>query len=281
MKRKLIISIDVERDIVRYVNNKWTGVDAGMPALLEVLEGSGVTPDLFVEASVAQRSPELLHRAAAQKCLIGTHGLHIDPLVATELKRDALKSHVADGMKALETVTGKRPAIYREANFAVDSRTFSILIDLGFKVDSSVLPNRLVRRYGVIALVDHRGAPDVPYRPGLTNHCTAGTSPLLEIPVTNNPANQGGPIGTGFMNWKGVDDTLRAMRTCHGNPVTFLIHPWECVDLSTIVPGIPDSVARICRENQREVRQLMGRSQEWFEPTSVREVAEDFGVSVE
>lgn len=281
MKRKLIVSIDVERDIVRYLSDSWTGVDLGMPVLLELTESLGVVPDLFIESLVAGRNPGLIHRALRQGCLIGAHGRHIDPLVATQLKDESLRARVHEGIEAIRTATGKRPTVYREANFAVDARVLRILIESGFKVDSSVLPNRRVRKKRIIPLVDHRGAPEVPYWPGSRNHRMAGTRGILEIPISNNPENPGGPIGSGFLNWRGVDATLRALRTCSGDPVTFLIHPWECVDLANASPDLPSWVIDISKENSHQMTDLLNRSREWFELTSIRGVAEDLGVSVE
>ncbi len=280
MRRKLIVSIDVERDIVRYLEGSYVGVETGMPAILDVLRELGVTPDIFVESVVATRYPGLLHQAAKGGSLVGSHGMHTDPYVATELSRDKLKAKILDGVEAIRMVSGRPPIVYREANFAIDSRTFSLLVGFGFRVDSSVLPSRIVRSHGIMPLVDHRGAPDMPYRPGLADHRTSGSNVILEVPVTNNPDNDGAPVGTGFLNWKGVERTLSALRNASGDPVTFLVHPWECVDLSQASHDLPDWVTAISRDNTRELRELLTRSTAWFSPSTLVEVAEEFGVSL-
>lgn len=280
MKRELIISIDVERDIVRYLSESYIGMEVGMPAILDAIQESGFLPDLFIEAAIARRYPDLLRRAEREGWLVASHGKHIDPSVATDLKREELTAQIVDGIEAIKAVIGRTPTAYREANFAVDARGIAILTSLGVKVDSSILPNRIVRWHGVMPLVDHRGAPQAPYRPGSIDHRTAGTGALLEIPVTNNPANDGAPIGTGFLNWKGLDQTLSALRDSAGDPVTFLVHPWECVDLSPASRDLPDWVTSISRENATDLTRLLTLAQEWFVPSTLANVAEKFGVSL-
>src|SRR5437867_13148515 len=150
----------------------------------------------------------------------------------------------------------------------------------GIHAHSTVLPNRLAKPNQPRAVFDPRASPSMPYPPGLQDHRVPGMSRLLEIPVTSNPFNPGGPIGTGFLNWRGIGQTIAALKQSRGDPVTFLIHPWECVDFSDISPPLPNWVLNISRQNSGEFRGLLEEASGLFEASSVADVAEEYGVKV-
>ena len=279
-KRRLLVSIDLERDIPRYLRKSFLGVEQAMPALLELMKDTDFVPDLFVEASVASRYPSMLAQAAKAGSYLACHGEHVDPVLASQLRAGVLEARMRQAKQSLELATGLSPVVYREANFAVNRRTLVLLSKCGFLVDSSVLPNRCVRKYGIWPLVDHRGAPVNPYRPDATDHANPGNGAILEIPVTSNPLSEGGPIGAGYLNWKGVDLTLRALCESQGDPVTFLIHPWECVDLTQVSKDLPNWVLAICKENTKEIATLLERAANSFSPAKLTSISAEFGVNL-
>lgn len=279
-KRRLLVSIDLERDIPRYLRDSFLGVEQAIPSLLELLKDTEFVPDLFVEATVASRYPLILTQAARRGSYLACHGDHIDPLLASQLRGEILEAKMRQAKRSLELATGRSPVVYREANFAVNVRSLVLLSRCGFLVDSSVLPNRCVRKYGIWPLVDHRGAPVNPYRPDATDHANPGNGAILEIPVTSNPLNEGGPIGAGYLNWKGVDHTLKALCESKGDPVTFLIHPWECVDLTQASDDLPGWLLAICKENTKEMANLLEQATSSFSPASLASIAAEFGVKL-
>jgi len=279
-KRRLLVSIDLERDIPKYLTDSFLGVEQAMPALLELVKSTDFIPDLFVEAPVASRYPSILDQAARLGSSLACHGEHIDPVLASDLRGKILEDRIIRGKRALESVTGRSPLAYREANFALNGRSLALLAKYGFLVDSSVLPNRCVKKYGIWPLVDHRGAPVNPYRPDSADHTNPGNGAILEIPVTSNPMNAGDPIGAGYLNLKGVDHTLRALRESRGDPVTFLIHPWECVDLGGASKDLPRWLLAICKENTKELGALLERAANFFSPASLTSVSAEFGVNL-
>jgi len=102
----------------------------------------------------------------------------------------------------------------------------------------------------------------------------------LEIPITENPLNPGHPVGTGYLNWRGVETTWNALSQAGGDPLTFLIHPWECLDLGRLHPELPQWVKGISQENTSELRNLLTRAQSTFEPATLASVAEDKEVNI-
>ncbi len=279
-KRKLLVSIDLERDIPRYLRDSFLGVEQAMPLLLELIKDTDFVPDLFVEASVASRYPGILTQAARSGSYLACHGEHVDPILASQLQRRVLEARMRQAKRSLESATGRSSVVYREANFAVNGRSLVLLSRCGFLVDSSVLPNRCVRKYGIWPLVDHRGAPVDPYRPDATDHADPGNGAILELPVTSNPLNEGGPIGAGYLNWKGVDYTLKALCESRGDPVTFLIHPWECVDLTQASEDLPRWLLAICKENTKEMAALLEQAANYFSPANLTSVAAEHGVNL-
>lgn len=280
LRRRLLISIDAERDIVRHLTNSFRGVEAALPVLLEVIGNAGFRTDLFVEAPVARQYADMIRKARNIGSFVCCHGTHTDPAFATELEAGEFEDRLRTSRREVGEIIGSPPVVFREANFAVNSSLLVSMERQGFEVDCSVLPNRLIKKKQLRVVVDHRGAPSMPYHPGLQDHRVPGMCRLLEIPVTSNPFNPGGPIGTGFLNWRGISQTIAALKQSRGDPVTFLIHPWECVDFSDISPPLPNWVLNISRQNSGEFRGLLEEASGLFEASSVADVAEEYGVKV-
>jgi hypothetical protein len=74
-----------------------------------------------------------------------------------------------------------RPTTYRAGRNGFDGGTLPILERLGYTVDTSVDPLFNERRKGGMAFA---GAPIVPYHPAYDDVRRAGTSPILEVPIT-------------------------------------------------------------------------------------------------
>ena len=279
-RRRLIISIDVERDIPRFFRDSYVGVAEVLASLLDELLSLGFVADMFVETQVLRSFPDLLRRARARGHFLGTHGWHVEPRLATELEDDEMRERLLEGRDEFRNAFGSSPMAFREANFAVDSRLVRMLPKFEYLVDSSVLPNRRIRRHRLKTVVDHRGCPTEPYRPALDDYRKRGNSLILEIPVTENPLKPNTPLGTGSLNEGGVEATLAGLRATQCDPVTFLIHPWECIDLAAIRPDLPEWVLKISHKNAANIRILFDGMAKEFVPSSLTEVAEQHGVNL-
>jgi hypothetical protein len=61
----------------------------------------------------------------------------------------------------------------------------------------------------------------------------------------------------GFLNAEGHEAVMDAFRTCSGSYATFLIHPWECVDLRSSYPDLPKHLGRECSNDLRGLKPLL------------------------
>lgn len=79
-----------------------------------------------------------------------------------------------------------KPTAFRAGSFALVPSDLPFLEDMGFLVDSSVVPDANQHQF-----VDWKGAPAAPYHPAPDNLHIAGGAKLLELPI----ATFGGEIG--------------------------------------------------------------------------------------
>jgi peptidoglycan/xylan/chitin deacetylase (PgdA/CDA1 family) len=134
-------------------------------------------------------------------------------------------------------VLGFTPKSFRAPNFSANYETIRSLEQLGYNIDSSVLPGRIMKQHQLFTLYDFRSAPRHPYHPSYDNIAKVGNSKLLEFPLTENPFLKGAPLGIGFLNMSGPEATLNAIEHIQeGDYLTFLIHPYELVELEKYYP---------------------------------------------
>jgi hypothetical protein len=148
-------------------------------------------------------SPELLRDAecverldALGACELGTH-LHgemaepgaFEPDETTFVQRDypeaierAKLTWLTDTYRA---AFGRTPSSFRAGRFGIGPNTVPILESLGYAVDSSVTPHMDWSHVSPGLVFDK--APTQPYRPDARRPDIAGSSRLLEVPVTIRP----------------------------------------------------------------------------------------------
>lgn len=270
---KFLFTIDVERDPLPTPTPSFRGVAEGMPRLLDCLRESRVAATMFVSGEVAGRFPKLVKEIALEGHEIGSHGHDHSLGYLTRHGPQVMRSDIARGREAIETATGTRPRCFRAPNFGVDARVVRELGNAGFSVDSSVLPGRLVRKWRLVKLVDHRGAPTSPYHPSFHDHRIPGAGGVLEVPVTPNPESPGGPIGLGFLNARGIEATIRGINQAFGDYVMFLSHAWEAVDLTSQYLGSAHWLRDACSSSMDKLRSLLQHVGRRFEVTTVEALA--------
>lgn len=199
----LLLSIDVEEDMPGWRIVRPTRVTnlAALPRLAALCERLGVRPTYLCNHPVVT-DPEgaaiLRSLAARGGCEIGTHvhawntppyegvaGRAGDEREHTyyqfELAPEASRAKLASVHAAVAAVADAPPISFRAGRFGIDAVTMQALVELGYRVDTSVTP-----------LVDHsadggpdfRGAPRFPYRPAAHDPRAKGALPIVEIPVS-------------------------------------------------------------------------------------------------
>lgn len=104
-----------------------------------------------------------------------------EPVPSELMSRELLAAKLGTLWDALHMM-GVEPVSFRMGRFNIGPKTFSLLEEIGVRVDSSIAPMR--RYYGGPA---HLSAPVDPYFPDPHDLCSPGSSPVLEVPMTILP----------------------------------------------------------------------------------------------
>ena len=194
----LLVGIDTEGDnqwdAAARANQTFENIYA-LPRLHALFARHGVRPTYVITHPVATdpRSAEVLRRlVAGGDCEIGAHH-HVwetPPFSPDDVRRHAYAStlprhqfedQLAALTDAIAGAVGTRPVSYRSGRFGFSSDHVSALERLGYLVESSVAPLFYEAHKGGPEFVE---APLTPYFLAYDNATRAGTSNLLEVPVS-------------------------------------------------------------------------------------------------
>lgn len=232
------VTFDVERD---------TSIKSVMPEIIRLFEQYDAVGTWFLKHDYTNQFTEYtgavvddfpdIACALAEVGEIGTH-IHFRDVdgtfsMAPNLQRDLLE-------RATESFRsrGYDATSFRGGNLCADATTLSILEDLDYAVDSSVLPGHY-RELPNDVVVNHRGeAGNRPYRPDRESHTTHGNRALLEVPVSSLSPLDSISVGrslTGVYNRiadrRPVDQLLPSMYHLWGRmshaPIVLLFHDHE------------------------------------------------------
>lgn len=258
---KFLFTVDVERDPFVKGGPRFQGVDEGLPRLLALLRKLRIQATMFVSGEVLRERPDLARRLVAEGHELGSHGFDHSLGYLSRRPRRIAYADILAGRDIFSAASGKPPVAFRAPNFGVDSFILRSVEDLGFRIDSSVLPGRRVRKWRAFTLVDHRGAPTLPYRPLRTDFRLPGGTGLIELPVTSL-ARSGSPIGLGLVNAIGPNEAWAQLVRLGSSYILFLSHPWEAIDLADHVPQAPAWVGIACRSDTSTLEALLARAVE-------------------
>jgi len=195
----LLVGIDTEGD------NQWDAAARthqtfenlyALPRLHALFARHGVRPTYVITHPVATdaRSADVLRQLLAQgDCEIGAHH-HVwetPPCSADDVRRHAYAStlprrqfedQLAVLTAAIESAVGVRPVSYRSGRFGFSADHVAALEQHGYLVESSVAPLFYEAHKGGPEFVE---APLRPYFLAYDNASKAGSSNLLEVPVSS------------------------------------------------------------------------------------------------
>jgi len=205
----------------------WDGcelrVEQNTMRMLEILANRRARATFFVLGWVAERCPRIVREIAALGHEVASHGYGhelIYSLEPSEFRADILRSK-----KQLEDLTGEPVRGYRAPCFSITPWALSILQEVGFEYDSSVVPTVAHDRYGRLQGME-AGKPVVLLGEQFYEVCIS----CMRLGKRGIPWGGGGYFRlVPYSVWdKGVRVILRS-----GLPYVFYIHPWE------IDPGQP------------------------------------------
>ena len=271
---KIAITIDVEEDISKYLENSYKGVEKALPRLLDILGEFKITGDFFVTGKVTERYPQLIKRIVEEKHNLGCHSYNHE-FLCTQNYEDQL-NEISKATDVIKEIVGVTPKMFRAPNFSVNEDTIKVLEKLEYDIDSSILPGRVMKKWRLFTIYDFRNAPREPYNLSREDVRIKGISHIVEIPITENPFNRGYPIGMGFLNYVGLEKTIEAIKEVETDYVTFLIHPWELVDLSQYSSRLPKWALKACSDDFELFRGFIECTLEHYSLSDLRELYDSF-----
>jgi polysaccharide deacetylase family protein (PEP-CTERM system associated) len=274
------LTIDVEdyfqvaalAEAVRY--DDWSSmeyrVEANTDRILALFERAGVKATFFTLGWVAERSPELVKRIAAQGHEIASHG-YSHQLIYNQTP-EVFKEETRRSKAILEDILGAPVTGYRAASYSITNQSrwaLDILAEQGFTWDSSIFPVHH-DRYGM------PGTPRWPHRLKTENGYELAEFPLstLKLPGYTLPIAGGGYFRL-FPYWFSKFGLGSINR--QGKPFVFYLHPWE------VDPGQPRLdvkwFSRFRHYNNLDIcEQRLAKLLKHFNFTTMSNVLKDQGV---
>ncbi|MEE9506982.1 MAG: polysaccharide deacetylase family protein [Thermoplasmata archaeon] len=273
MRLRVVVTVDVERDYPNALEDRYLGITEGLPTLLDVFDEFEIRGDFFVSKDIADLFGQMIKNLGARGHFVGNHGAQHGYLC--EMGFENQLRDIRESTQALSEVLS-RPVMFRAPQFGADGKTVLALEDLGYRVDSSVLPGRSVKRGVFGKTLDFTNAPREVYHPSESDIAKEGHSSIVEIPLTENPFKRGTPIGMGYLNSEGHETVMDACKAHRGRYVTFLIHPWECIDILEPYPSLPKYLGRECSSDTSSLRRLLEELKGLGDFTNLMDIADEY-----
>lgn len=112
------------------------GPQTGLPRILRLLAERGVRATFFVPGYTAERHPGPIQAIRDAGHEIGHHGYLHEPLTGTDEATE--REYLERGLDALDRIAGVRPVGYRAPWWETTDRTLGLLVEYGFRFDSSL-----------------------------------------------------------------------------------------------------------------------------------------------
>lgn len=233
-----LITNDVETtSILNHKLRDKTGeyvLNQGMPRLLDLYDKYGVKATFFYTGHIARLYPEVVRMAHDRGHEVGSHGLTHEVSKAFDvLSPEEQLSHLRQSKQILEDIIGEEVISFRAPAARVAEGFPAIMQEAGFKVDSSVAPQRfdMMFSFGALKKLHWITAPRKAYFVKEDNIFKKGNSKVLEVPISAF----GFPyIGTFMRIAPSLNRVTRRVlyweTLCNGRQFVFLTHPNEFID---------------------------------------------------
>ena len=115
-----------------------------IPYLLDLYEKKNIKSTFFITGHIAKLYPEVVKMIANKGHEIACHGLtHEVNMAFDTMSLEDQISHLKEAKKILEDISGKEVISFRAPALRVNKDTPRALEEAGFKIDSSISPQRL------------------------------------------------------------------------------------------------------------------------------------------
>jgi len=186
------LTFDVEPDVGR-IGGGMRGIEKGVPALLNLLSnvewetGKRLFATWFIAhdywCKVDELYPETLEQMASRGDEIALHA-HFGKQRKYFFSESFQRKLLEEGTSALRAL-GYRVTSFRGGGFYFSGITLKILEELGYLVDSSVMPGLRSAEPQTGFQVNHIACTRLePYYMNNSNYCMPGDSDLIELPIS-------------------------------------------------------------------------------------------------
>mgnify|MGYP004006697635 FL=1 len=224
-KIPIIISLDVHTHVYQ---DKLNEVPVWIEKTLRVLDDISIKSSFFFPAECAEQMPREVRMILDEGHEIGCHSLtHKPDEQYNTMPFDNQKNKLSEAKKRIEEVTIKEIVSFRAPVFRLNGNTIRALDEVGFKIDSSVCPQRLGIFSSDITNIGWLFAPRKPYHPSYDSPFTRGNALLWEVPVSSFIVPFMANVGMAFgrMIEKLFFKFLHIESTMFNNPIVYLFHP--------------------------------------------------------
>ena len=161
--------------------------EVALPALLALYRKYNVKATFFCLASYIEKYPQIIEMIQAEGHEVACHGYtHESDKAFDMLTYEEQLNHLKRSKDILETLSNDEVISFRAPALRVNEYTPKALKDAGFRIDSSVAPQRLdaFMSLGSKRKLQWIGAPRTIYETSGNNLARKGDSYITEIPVS-------------------------------------------------------------------------------------------------
>lgn len=159
-----------------------------MPRILEIYNKYEIKASFFYTGHIAKLIPDIVKMVVKDGHEVGCHGLvhNVDKAFDILPLKDQI-SHLKEAKKILEDISGNEVISFRAPALRVNKNTPIALVESGFKIDSSISPQRmdLLLSFGSWNKVQRLFSPRKPYLTKKDNLAKKGDGPIIEVPLSS------------------------------------------------------------------------------------------------
>ena len=238
MEKYCLITNDVETtSLWNHCLSDKTGeivLKEGMPLLLEAYQKYNIKVTFYFTAYIAKKFPDVVSMILPYGHEIACHGLVHDSNKAFDvLSFNKQVEHLERAKDILETICNQEVVSFRAPALRINGDTPRALYETGFKIDSSVAPQRMdmFLSFGSLKKLKWIFAPRKPYFTKPDDLTRKGNGCIFEIPVSSFLLPYTGTMMR-ISSWsvKFVRTMLNIETSLFSHPILFLIHPNEVID---------------------------------------------------
>jgi len=196
----------------------------------ELFSVHDIKATFFAVAETAKKFPSAIRLLSTAGHEIGCHGLNHDETDEySMLSQMEITSRLQKATSILSDLISEKIVSFRGPRVKTSIAAQTVLIELGYKVDSSVCSQRLDFLSSNLINFKWIFAPRLPYHPSLKSAFRRGNRHITVIPVSaiGLPFLSGVLYTFGLSFTKSLFNLLYQESKMNGKPIVYLLHPAE------------------------------------------------------